>query len=419
MGVGLSLRSTDEDRGKARAETDPGAPSETRNPRETMSHTAILHGRRSHGRRARPLSALTASGRATGAGLHRSLPAYPGPTEDSQRRTWITAAVSAAVHAGALALLLYLASLADLATEKILPVQLLRETVPETTPEPAAAPKRLAERRSRRYAPAVQSVTPQVTNPRVIAEAVPVAPAESIELDAASVVQSPTQIERSSTEVQRVAVVNTASPTSAQHIDVAQVVRPALRGPTRIDAPAGPSVGPRRIEVGAVTPTLGSAPVRIGGEAGSSSPEGLLSSRDVLGTPTGVRVVSVNTIIGPGHLPGAGGNGTSLSPPGSSESDCFQRPEVSSYLLQVKDRTIEHWRLPPGVQANQSVTLRFQIDSSGSATRVGFVKASDNALGASAADALRAAAPFPPMAAPVRCLAQVPILATFTNPTGG
>ena len=37
----------------------------------------------------------------------------------------------------------------------------------------------------------------------------------------------------------------------------------------------------------------------------------------------------------------------------------------------------------------------------------------------SLADALRAAAPFPPMADPVRGLAQVPILATFTNPTGG
>jgi len=384
-----------------------------------MSQPAILHGRRSRGRKPRPLSGLSVPSCAPLPGLSRSFPGCPGLEGDNQRRTWISAAVSAFVHAAALGVLLYLASLADLAPERFLPVQLLREPAPESAPETAAAPKRLAERRSRRYAPAVQSVTPQVVNPRVIAEAVPVVPAENLQLEAVSAVQAPAEVQRSSTQVQRIAVVNAATATQAQHIDVAKVVRPALRGPSRIDVPAGPSVGPRRIEVDAVHPTLGSAPVRMGGRAASSSPEGLLSSRDVMGAPLGVRVVSVNTIIGPGHLPGAGGTGSARAGAALPESSCFERPEVSSYLLQVKDRTIEHWRLPPGVQANQSVTLRFQIDSSGGAMRVGFVNASDNALGASAADALRAAAPFPPMTEPVRCLAQLPILATFTNPTGG
>jgi TonB family protein len=75
--------------------------------------------------------------------------------------------------------------------------------------------------------------------------------------------------------------------------------------------------------------------------------------------------------------------------------------------------------LPPGVQANQRVTLRFKLDVAGSATSVSLVKASDNALGASAVDALRAAAPFPPMPTAARCLGLVPITATFSNPVAG
>lgn len=378
-----------------------------------MSNFSILRGRRSRPRNARRLTGLSAC--RSGTGLRLAYPGYQGPEADSQRRTWLTAAFSAALHGATLGLILYLASLADVIPDRILPVHLLHEEAPEAAP----APKRLAERRSRSYAPSVQSVAPQVVNPRVIAEAVPVAAAESIEVARATPVQAPTRIERSSAVVERISVIDSGAGIQAQKVDMAKVVDSGVRGPTRIEAPAGPSVGPRRIEVDAITPTLGSAPVRIAGQAASSSPEGLLSERDVLGAPQGVQVASVNTVIGQGHLPGSGGTGSSLEPTGSQQSACFQRPEVSSYLMRVKDRTIEHWLLPPGVQANQSVTLRFQIDSSGSATRVSFVNASDNALGASAADALRAAAPFPPMADPVRCLAQVPILATFTNPTGG
>ncbi|MGE4652613.1 MAG: TonB C-terminal domain-containing protein [Myxococcota bacterium] len=382
-----------------------------------MSNSSILHGRRSRPRNARRLTGLSTSPTGASSGLRLAYPGYHGPQEDSQRRTWITAAFSAALHAAALGLLVYLASLADIVPDRILPVHLLHEEAPEAAPAPA--PKRLAERRSRTYAPSVQSLTPEVLNPRVIAEAVPVATAESIQVARASRVQAPTRIERQSAVVERVAVVDSGAGIRAQKVDLASVVDSGVRGPTRIEAPAGPSVGPRRVEVDAVTPTLGSTPVRIAGQAASSSPEGLLSERDVLGAPQGVQVVSVNTVIGQGHLPGAGGTGSSLEPAGRQLSVCFQRPEVSSYLMRVKDRTIEHWLLPPGVQANQSVTLRFQIDSAGSAMRVSFINASDNALGASAADALRAAAPFPPMLDEVRCLAQVPILATFTNPTGG
>jgi TonB family protein len=107
----------------------------------------------------------------------------------------------------------------------------------------------------------------------------------------------------------------------------------------------------------------------------------------------------------------SGGSGTA--------SECLGRAEVRQYLDEVEARTISRWVLPPGVKADQKVTLQFKLDVAGSATSVSLKKASDNALGASAVDALRAAAPFPPMPDAARCLAQVPITATFTNPRAG
>jgi TonB family protein len=98
---------------------------------------------------------------------------------------------------------------------------------------------------------------------------------------------------------------------------------------------------------------------------------------------------------------------------------CFARPEVKSYLGSVQQKTLDRWILPPGVSADQRVTLRFKLDAAGSATNVSLLDASNNALGASAVDALRAAAPFPPMPDAARCLARVPITATFTNPVAG
>jgi TonB family protein len=92
---------------------------------------------------------------------------------------------------------------------------------------------------------------------------------------------------------------------------------------------------------------------------------------------------------------------------------------VKSYLSEVRQRTYERWVLPPGVDAGRKVTLRFHLDIAGSASKVSIVKAEDNALGASAVDALRAAAPFPPMPEGARCLAQRAIVGTFSNPVGG
>jgi TonB family protein len=84
-------------------------------------------------------------------------------------------------------------------------------------------------------------------------------------------------------------------------------------------------------------------------------------------------------------------------------------------MEQIRERTFQRWKLPPGLAASQQVTLRFRLDAAGSATDVELVRASDNSLGASAIDAMRSASPFPPIPEAARCLAQKRINATFSS----
>jgi TonB family protein len=337
-----------------------------------------------------------------------------------RRRTFVAGGTAAALHAGALGLLILLAALNPDVREQILEVRLLNEVREEPKPdEPAPAPMALAERRLANFAPQVQSFQPQIVNPRVIADAAPAIHAEALQMDAVASVVAPTQISRSSVPVvETVSVVNSPIAARASKIDVQGVGGPAVRGPVKIAAPIGASVGPRAITVTEGAPTMGTGTMQIGGD-GSSVREGKITGRDVVGTPTGAPLVSINTEIGDGLLHGSGGSGSSLSPAATTARECFSRPEVKSYLGSVQNKTLDRWILPPGVTADQTVTLRFKIDAAGSATSVSLVEASDNALGASAVDALRAAAPFPPMPDPARCLSRVPITATFSNPLAG
>jgi TonB family protein len=308
-----------------------------------------------------------------------------------------------------------LASLAPVIQEELVPVRLLREQPP--TPEtPAPAPRALAERRLPNFAPQVQSVTPQVVNPRVVAEAAPAVRADSLALEAVSAVKAPAQIERRSLAVEHVARVNSIATARAAAVDVPQVVGPAVRGPVKLDAPAGPSVGPRQVAATSSGRTLGTASFEIGG-AGSSVREGVASSRDVIGSQGGAPLARVDTAVGEGFLRGSGGSGTGLAP-ASTGAECTQRPEVQAYLLQVEERTKARWRTPPGVPDSE-VTLRFQLDVAGSAQHVELVHAASNALGASAVDAMRAASPFPPIPDSARCLADRNITGKFLTISAG
>lgn len=345
---------------------------------------------------------------------------FPGLTlkdPESARRTLLTGGLATLVHASAVALLVILASLAPAIEEAIIPVQILKDEPKPTQKEqePAPAPKALAERRSLDYAPAVQAVQPQIVNPRVVAEAAPAVSADVLKMDAVSSAVAPKQINRTSaTTVERVSAVNSIVAARAAAVDLGSAAGPVVRGPVRADLPTGPSAGPRQVTTAAGGTSMGTGRLVIGG--GSSVREGVVSNRDVLGSPNGAPIASVDTQVGEGMLRGSsGGSGDAAV----SETACFQKPEVQAYLSQVQNRTLERWVLPPSVSADQHVTLRFKLDVAGSASNVSLVRASDNALGLSAVDALRSASPFPAMPDAARCLVRVPITATFSNPVAG
>jgi len=329
---------------------------------------------------------------------------------ESSKRTLATGSFAALLHFGVLATLVFLASLAPVIDEVLIPVQLLHDE-PPAPEEPAPAPKALAERRSLDFAPA-RAVMPQIVNPNVFADASPAVNAEVLEMESVASVVAPTQIQRSHTVVEHVSAVQSSAAARATAVDFASVGVPAVRGPVKIVAPVGPSVGPRAVAVASAGATMGSATLDIG--SGSSVREGIVSTRDVRGSSTGALLVSVDTQVGDGFLGGTGGTGTGTGG-GNGAGRCNDRPEVQAYMAQIRSRTLERWKLPPGVPVDERVTLRFKLDVAGSASAVHVVNASDNALGASAVDAMRSASPFPPIPEAARCLSQGRIRATFSS----
>jgi hypothetical protein len=348
---------------------------------------------------------------AAGGGSAASVP-FPGihfEDGESARSRWISGTLALLLHAGVVGGMLLLAWLApEELKEELIPVRLLNER-PAPKTDPAPAPRAIAERRSAVFAPQPQAVQPQIVNPQVVARAAPQVAASKIEMNAVGQVAAPREVTRSAVVVDKVSAVHSVAQAAQGRVDVQANAGPAVRGPIEVESPVGVSVGPRQVtNVGS---TIGTGTVRLGD--GSSVREGIASDRDVLGSPTGPRLADVNTAVGQG-LMGAGGGGTGAG--GVSLGDCFARPEVKEYWSAIQTRMYARWVLPPNVPGNQEVQLRFQLDAAGSAQQVQLVPGGDGRLGASAVDALRSAAPFPPMGDRVRCLAGAPIVGTFRNP---
>lgn len=277
--------------------------------------------------------------------------------------------------------------------------------------EPAPAPKALAERRNVNFAPSAQAVAPQIVNPSVVQQASPTLDAKALDVKALDSVAAPREIRTASVAVQTVeAVTNVSAPSSApRNLDLGQAVAPALRGPvTAQGGPAGASVGPKAV-AGAKGNSVGTGSVVRSGD-GSSVREGVVTGRDVLGSPDGERLANVNTQVGSGNLRGPGGEGTTL---GGDAPDCDQRPEVKAYREQVRQRTLARWVAPPSMTTGAKATLAWKLDPAGSATSVQLVNASTSEIGNSVVNALRAASPFPPMNDRVRCLANRKLTGTF------
>lgn len=349
---------------------------------------------------------------------------FPGmnlETAGSRAATVKSGTISAAFHAGLIALLFLLAYMAPEITEEILPVQLIREEppkpiakreepkpepVPEPVAEPAPAPKALAERRLMDFAPQAQALAPQIVNPTVVAQAAPQQVAQKIEMNQVAAVVAPTNITQATVVAERVTAVNSVAVAQTAKVDLGTAAAPALRGPANAALPAGPSVGPTKIRDTGGTIGTGTA-VDMG--SGSSVREGIASNRDVLGSPDGAPLANVATRVGEGFMRGEGGSGTG----GGDASECTERAEVKEYLEQVRQRMYSRWTLSSDVQDEQRVKLVFMLDASGSLMKSELEGAGDLALGQSAIEAMRSASPFAPMPERVRCLARRSLTGTF------
>jgi len=371
--------------------------------------------------RASPMRSLriggaAASGAATasagGGGAPIAFPGIDFAEERTGRARWVGGLLAFLVHAGVLGLLMAIAALSPEVRDEIIELQLMKEPPADRT-DPAPAKRVVAERRSADFAPQAQAVAPDVVNPKVVARRSAVS-AESLRVESVGKVVAPRNVQRSRVETARAHTVAIATEPVRRDLDVDEsAAGPALRA-AEVTGPTGPSVGPRQIV--AKGSTIGTGPsVVIGLGEGSSVRDGIDSDRDVAGSERGPRLANVDTNVGRGLMDGSGGTGGG----GVAMGDCYKLPEVQQYLDQVRVRTLARWQLPPGAPPNEEVALLFQIDPAGSATRVEVTDARSNQLGQSAVDALRSASPFPAMSGKVRCLARLPISATFRNPVGG
>jgi TonB family protein len=382
------------------------------------------HGRRSPLRTRRIGTAFRAG---TPAARREAFPGINDTVVDRKGEGVKSGTISTAIHALILLLLLSIAYLTPAIREEILPVQIIKEepppppppkaeeveAKPEPEPEPAPAPKALAERKSLDFAPQAQAVAPQIVNPTVIQQASPNIAAQKIQMNEVAAVVAPKDIAHATVVAERAVAIDSVATAQVAKIDMGAAAAPALRGNVTASLPVGPSAGPKQVVDGGNTTGTGSA-VTLG--SGSSVREGIASNRDVLGSPDGAPLANVNTRVGQGFLKGDGGNGPGGSGGGNFE-DCLARPEVQSYVEQIRTRMYQRWVLPADAPTGQKVLLRFTLDASGSVMNAELAQASNAMIGATAVEALRSAAPFAAMSDRVRCLARHGMTGTFTVPS--
>jgi TonB-like protein len=394
--------------------------------------TQPLRIKRRHGRspmRTRRIGTAFRAG--TPAARREPFPGMNFEIERDRAETVRSGGISVGLHALILLFLFFSAWYFRVPIEEILPVQIVKEQAPpppppppkkeEPPPEakkpdepaPAPAPKALAERKSLDFKPQAQAVAPSIINPTVIQQAAPNVAAQKMQMNEVAAVVAPKDIAHATVVAQTTTAIASVATAQVAKIDMGAAAAPALRGQTNAALPTGASAGPKQVVATGNTTGVGSA-VNLGN--GSSVQEGIASGRDVIGSPDGAPLANVNTRVGQGFLRGEGGNGTG-GEGGVPLDDCLKRPEVTSYLEQVRERMYTRWNLPSDAPTGQKVLLRFKLDSSGSVMTSELEMSSNATIGATALDALRSAAPFAAMSDRVRCLARQGLKGTFSVPS--
>lgn len=362
--------------------------------------SAPLRVRRRPHKRRRPfnLELMYASPAAGAGGLSTAgAPHLFPPEPESARSALVSGSLSILIHGAIMAALILAAALAPV--DEIIKVTLIREK-PGAKEEPAPAPKRLIPRRAMQRT-ATRQVVQQVIQP-VIAQ-----PVIAQVMQMAQVNNSvPTEIARN----QAVAKTVTArtQTVSAVQMNYSQSGPTAVRV-AGIQAPQAVYTGPQVLDTHQVV-AVDQQFVNYAVDAQQVyDPQAELSADQIDMSTLGIDIetnVSDSMLDGQG----TGGNGKSIG-----TVDCDSSAPVVRYRIGIRDRTVARWKEPLDTPSGSSVKIRFQLDASGSATKVAFLRATTDALGDSAVRALRDASPFPAMNDAVRsCIADKSMIATFS-----
>jgi TonB family protein len=125
----------------------------------------------------------------------------------------------------------------------------------------------------------------------------------------------------------------------------------------------------------------------------------------------------------PGGSPsgsGLAGNGTGAGSGGGSTTGLkgLSSADYNQYLSQLKKRVESVWKYPDGVAGVQKVALLFTLDKAGRLVRSEVLDSTDARLNASAVEAMKRAAPFPPIPESLKDLANTPLRMQFTVTIG-
>jgi TonB family protein len=117
---------------------------------------------------------------------------------------------------------------------------------------------------------------------------------------------------------------------------------------------------------------------------------------------------------------GLAGNGTGAGSGGGSTTGLkgLSSADYNQYLSQLKKRVESVWKYPDGVAGVQKVALLFTLDKAGRLVRSEVLDSTDARLNASAVEAMKRAAPFPPIPESLKDLANTPLRMQFTVTIG-
>ena len=342
----------------------------------------------------------------SGPALRAADASFPGLAlhePESARGVVLSGSAATLIHGLVLATLVAYTWSARVAEDEFIPVRILPE------PRLEAAPKVLAERSARTFAP-VQSLTQKLLESRASDVAPPV-PNQALEMKAVEPVAAPAEIRRRRIDPSRTLAVDEIAAARTAVMELANFDVPSfadVEAPTPLDQVPLP-----RVVATAAWARAPETPVDVGSV--STLREGVVTGRDVIGVAEGTPLApDIQTQVAGKYLRGSGESGAGAgSPFGTS---CTERPAVRAYVQGLRSRVYERWTVPEGASTDDEVMLRFTLDAAGSTTRVELLSSANPAMGASALAAFRSSSPFPPVPDGARCLVAQPYTATFRIP---